>query len=62
MMVLMTATETVSMMVAGLGIIEGCDDGALVWTMDCSWLSSEPSLRTKNLHCMRAAVCLHFNI
>jgi hypothetical protein len=53
MMVLMTAAETVSMTAAELGIIEGCDDGASVLTMDRR-LSSEPSLRTKNLHCMRA--------
>jgi hypothetical protein len=52
-MVLMKAAETVSMMAAELGIIEGCDDGASVPTMD-RWLSSEPSLRTKKLHCMGA--------
>jgi hypothetical protein len=53
MMVLMTAAETVSMTAAEVGIIEGCDDGAPVPTIDCR-LSSEPSLRTKRLHCMRA--------
>ena len=53
MTVSMTAAETVSMTAAELGIIEGCDDGASVPTMDRR-LSSEPSLRTKNLHCMRA--------
>jgi hypothetical protein len=54
MMVLMTAAETVSTTAAELGIIEvGCDDGASVPAMDRG-LSSEPSLRTKNLHCMRA--------
>jgi hypothetical protein len=51
MTVSMTAAETVSMTAAELGIIEGCDDGALVPTMDRR-LSSEPSLRTKRLHCM----------
>jgi hypothetical protein len=54
MMVLMRAAETVSMRAAELGILEGgCDDGASVPAMD-RHLSSEPSLRTKNLHCMRA--------
>jgi hypothetical protein len=53
MMVSMTAAETVSMTAAELGIIEGCDDGASVPTMDRR-LSSEPSLQTKRLHCMRA--------
>jgi hypothetical protein len=53
MMVLMTAAETVSMTAAELGIIEGCDDKALVPTMDRR-LSSDPSLRTKKLHCMQA--------
>jgi hypothetical protein len=43
MMDLMTAAETVSMTAAELGIIEGCDDGAPVPTMDRP-LSSEPSL------------------
>jgi hypothetical protein len=43
MMVLMMAAETVSMTAAELGIIEGCDVGALVPTMDRR-LSSE-------LHC-----------
>jgi hypothetical protein len=52
-MVLMTAAETLSMTAAELGIIEGCDDGTSVPTMD-HWLSSEPSLRTKKLHYMRA--------
>jgi hypothetical protein len=54
MMVVMTAAETVSMTAAELGIIEGCDDGASVPTMDP--LSSEPSLPTKNLHFMRAVL------
>jgi hypothetical protein len=61
MMVLMTADETVSMTAAQLGIIEGCDAGALVPAMDRRLGSSEPSLETKNLHCMRA-VSLHSNI
>jgi hypothetical protein len=43
MMISMTAAETVSMTAAELGIVEGCDDGASVPTMD-RWLSSEPSL------------------
>jgi hypothetical protein len=53
MMVSMAAAETVSMTAAELGIIEGYDDGAPVLTMDRR-LSSEPSLQTKRLHCMRA--------
>jgi hypothetical protein len=60
MMVLMTAAEAVSMTAAGLGMIEGCDDGASVPTMD-RWFSSEPSLRTKKRHCMRA-MSLYSNI
>jgi hypothetical protein len=52
-MVLMTTAEKVSMMAAQLGMIEGCDDGSSLPTMDC-WLSSEPTMRTKNLHCMQA--------
>jgi hypothetical protein len=60
MMVSMMAAETVSMTAAELGIIEGCDDGASVRTMNRR-LGSEPSLRTKNLHFMRA-VSHHSNI
>jgi hypothetical protein len=43
MVVSMTADETVSMTAAELGIIEGCDAGASVPTLDRR-LSSEPSL------------------
>jgi hypothetical protein len=60
MMVFMTAAETVLMTAAELGIIKGCDDGALVPTMNRR-LSSEPSLRTKKLHCMQA-MSLCYNI
>jgi hypothetical protein len=56
MMVSMTAAETVSLKASELGI-EGWreDDRASTPTMDRR-LSSEPSLRTKNLYCMRAVI------
>jgi hypothetical protein len=57
----MTAAETVSMTATELGIIEGCDDGAPVPTMDRR-LSSEPSLQTKKLHCCIRAMSLCSNI